>query len=282
MNMSEHDATDADTSAGDSSETADQGSTGDEGAGADRVEEALENIAAEPEADLDDALDEILDEKDVEPTESLVEHVTDSDPETVAAELAAFRDRVETLEDTLQERTEEVADLESRLKRKQADFQNYKKRQKERMEEEKMRATEDLVRRLLDVRDNLERALEQDEDADIRGGVESTLRQFDEQLERENVEPIEPDPGDETDPTRHETLATVASELPEGTVARIHRPGYEMAGKVVRPAQVAVSDGSQAGTESDADESTTGGESGEAADGSDGTANDEDEASAGE
>ncbi|WP_417448621.1 nucleotide exchange factor GrpE [Halovenus salina] len=108
----------------------------------------------------------------------------------------------------------------------------------------KQRATEDFVTRLLDVRDNLERALEQDEDTDIRGGVESTLDQFDQQLDRENVEPIEPEVGQETDPRRHEVLATIASDQPEDTVAQIHRSGYVMGEKVLRPAQVAVSDGS--------------------------------------
>jgi len=119
------------------------------------------------------------------------------------------------------------------------------------MEEERQRATEDLVGRLLDVRDNLARALEQDEDADIRGGIESTLVQFDEELDRENVEVIEPDLGAEVEPQRHEVLITVESDQPEDTVAQLHRPGYEMAGKVLRPAQVAVSDGSLADDDGD-------------------------------
>jgi molecular chaperone GrpE len=99
------------------------------------------------------------------------------------------------------------------------------------------------VERLLDVRDNLQRALDQDDDADIRGGVESTLRQFDQELEREEVGRIEPAPGDETDPQRHEVLMRVASDQPEDAVADVHRPGYEMGGKVLRPAQVTVSEG---------------------------------------
>lgn len=63
-------------------------------------------------------------------------------------------------------------------------------------------------------------------------------------LDGEGVEPIEPDPGTETDPNRHEVLLRVESDQPEGTVADLHRPGYEMAGKVLRTAQVTVSDGS--------------------------------------
>jgi molecular chaperone GrpE len=214
------------------------------------------------EEDLDDTLadvialvDEILDIEestrepptprlaDVDVETELIEGVRDTSDEETARVVALLRRRVEDLEAELHSREEELADLESRLRRKQADFQNYKKRQKERMESEKRRATEDLVGRLLDVRDSLARALEQDADADIRGGVETTLTQFDEQLKRENVDRIEPDPGDEVDPQRHETLATIASDQPADTIARVHRPGYEMADKVIRPAQVAVSDG---------------------------------------
>ena len=213
-------------------------------------ENGLDDIAEEPDTDPDEALEEITgegssgngadadgEETDDEPSEELIERVADSEPEEIANEL-------QTLRNQLDERDEEIEDLQSRLKRKQADFQNYKKRQKKRLKDEKERATEDLVERLLDVRDNLRRALDQDENADIRSGVESTLKQFDEQFERENVTPIEPDPGADVDPTRHEALATIASDQPENTVAEIHRPGYEMAGKVIRPAQVAISDGS--------------------------------------
>jgi molecular chaperone GrpE len=236
--MSEQDATEADDGPEAESEPTADGSN-------------LDDIAEEPEGDADEALDEITggspsengtdadgEDADDGPPEELVERVADSDPEDIARELHTLRQQVD-------ERDEEIEDLQSRLKRKQADFQNYKKRQKKRLKEEKERATEDLVERLLDVRDNLRRALEQDANADIRSGVESTLKQFDDQFERENVTPIEPEPGEDVDPTRHEALVTIASDQPEGTVAEVNRAGYEMAGKVIRPAEVVVSDGSQ-------------------------------------
>jgi molecular chaperone GrpE len=173
----------------------------------------------------------------------LAERVAESDPEQVATEIHGLRDRIGDLETALAEREDEVADLEDRLKRKQAEFQNYKKRMKKRREQEQERATEDLVTRLFDVRDNLVRALDQDEGADIRGGVETTLSQFDDVLERENVVEIAPEPGTEVDPQRHEVLMRVDSDQPGGTVDALQRPGYEMAGKVLRAAQVTVSDG---------------------------------------
>lgn len=153
--------------------------------------------------------------------------------------------RVEELEAELAEREERIEELESRLKRTQADFQNYKKRAKKRQEQVEERATEDLVTRLLDVRDNLVRALEQDEGAEIRGGVEATLAEFDRVLDGEEVSEIAPEPGSEVDPQRQEVMMRVESEQPEDSIADVYTPGYEMAGKVLRPAQVTVSDGTE-------------------------------------
>ncbi|MFT4923412.1 MAG: molecular chaperone GrpE [Haloarculaceae archaeon] len=206
--------------------------------------EVLEDLE-EPTGETSDGPDDDSTPEDVQVEAELVEQIESASAESTARVVAVLRERVENLETRVAQQDEDIEDLESRLKRKQAEFQNYKKRQKERMTEEKRRATEDLVERLVDVRDSLKRALDQEEGTDIRGGVESTLRQFDEQLRRENVEPIEPAPGDEVDPQRHEALATIAASQPEDTIAQVHRPGYEMADKVVRPAQVAVSDGSQ-------------------------------------
>ncbi|MFO7927352.1 MAG: nucleotide exchange factor GrpE [Halobacteriota archaeon] len=173
------------------------------------------------------------------PIEEIAARIEGESSESVAEEIATLREEVATL------RTERD-DFEARLKRKQAEFQNYKKRQQKRREKEKARATEALVEEIVEVRDNLARALEQDENADIRDGVEATLRGLEEVLDGEGVEPIEPDLGTETDPARHEVLLRVESDQPEGTVADLHRPGYEMAGKVLRTAQVTVSDGSGA------------------------------------
>ncbi len=235
---------------------------------ADDADRALRDIAAEavevPGADGDlrvgDDGEPAFEPADIEVDDALVERVAETDAEALAREIATLQLRVAALESETGSLRSEVDDLESRLARKQADFQNYKQRQQRRLEQEKARATEDLVERLLDVRDNLQRALEQDEDADIRGGVESTLRGFDQELDREGVSRIEPEPGDATEPQRHEVLMRVASDRPADTVAEVHRPGYEMGEKVLRPAQVTVSEGpsedeaARAGSDGDADD----------------------------
>ena len=174
--------------------------------------------------------------------EELEARVEDASNEELAREIAALRERAAAAEGELEERTDEIDDLESKLKRKQADFQNYKQRTQRQQDELEARATEDLVERLLDVRDNLARALSQDDDADIRPGVESTLAEFDRVLDEENLATIEPEPGSEVDPQRHEVMMRTESDQPEDTVAEVFRPGYEMGEKVLRPAQITVSE----------------------------------------
>ena len=181
--------------------------------------------------------------------DDLIARVAAADEE-LAAEVGDLADRVADMEADLsaaeaelEEKDDRIEELESNLKRTKADFQNYKKRTEKRKEQIKERATEDLIERLIDVRDNLVRALEQDANADIRDGVEATLSTFDRVLDEENVEAIHPEPGAEVDPQVHEVVMRVDGDQPEGRVEDVYRPGYRMAGKVLQAAQVTVSEG---------------------------------------
>jgi len=172
--------------------------------------------------------------------DSLIEQIAAHDEELAAA-AHELGDRIDTLETEVDNKDAELNELSEKLRRSRADFQNYKKRTEKNKKEMKARATEDLVVRLADVRENLVRALEQDEDADIRPGVESTLEAFDDALDAENVSIIKPEPGDDVDPEYHEVMLQVESDQPDGTIVDIYQNGYEMAGKVLQPAQVTVS-----------------------------------------
>ena len=195
------------------------------------------------------------DDEEAEPADAertLAERVREATGnEDLADEAADLEGRVEDLEADLADAESEVTDLTERLQAKQAEFKNYKQRKKRERDQIRERATEDLVERLLDVRDNLGRALDQ-EDGDgegIREGVELTRKEFDRVLDAEGVTEIRPEAGDDVDATRHEVMMRVEdSDRPEGAVADVYRPGYEMGGKVLRSAQVTVSDG---GGESD-------------------------------
>ena len=161
----------------------------------------------------------------------------------VAEHDAALADEVAELEAELDERREEIDDLTSKLARVRADFSNYKQRAKRKRDEIRERASEALVERIAPVRNDLLRALEQEEGSDIRPGVESTLEKFDEVLADEGVDPIDPEPGAEVDPERHQVMLRVESDQPEGTVHEVYEPGYEMGDRVIAEAQVTVSAG---------------------------------------
>ncbi len=199
---------------------------------------------ATAEGSVDDASGNGVEGDDGASETPLADRVAAYDEELAAA-VADLEAGVTELEEELAEAEETVEDLEGRLKRSKADFQNYKQRQQRKQERIKERAAEDLVERIVPVRDNLIRALDQEEGTDIRPGVESTLEEFDRVLEAEGVEPIEPEPGADVDPTRHQVMLRVESDQPEGTVHEVYQPGYELGEKVIREAQVTVSDGDE-------------------------------------
>ena len=172
--------------------------------------------------------------------EALAAAVAEHD-EALAREVAALEADLAETREALRERDEEVEELTSKLARVKADFSNYKQRAKRKQEEIRERASEALVERITPVRNDLLRALDQEEGSDLRPGVESTLEKFDEVLAEEGVEPIAPDPGDEVDPERHQVMLRVESDRPEGTVHEVYEPGYEMGDRVVSEAKVTVS-----------------------------------------
>lgn len=193
--------------------------------------------------------------EEVDP-EALIEAVAEHS-DSLAEDVAALVEQNDALDAEVESLESELETAEERLERTRADFRNYKERAKRRREEEKERATEDLVERLLEVRDNLGRALAEDSESveSLREGVELTRKQFDRVLEEENVERIEPAPGTDVDPNRHEVMMRVESEQPGGTVASVYRPGYEMADKILRAAQITVAEeGATEDAEADRDD----------------------------
>jgi molecular chaperone GrpE len=126
--------------------------------------------------------------------------------------------------------------------RVQADFENYRKRAAREQERLVAHAHERLVRELLPVLDDLERALEaaeRHEEAALVDGVKLVERSLRKVLEREGVVEIAVDGG--FDPHVHEAMLTQPGEGAEpGTVLDVLQRGYRVGDKVVRPARVVV------------------------------------------
>jgi len=129
------------------------------------------------------------------------------------------------------------------LKRVAADFENYRKRAARDQESLVARAAERLVRELLPVLDDLERALqaaEQHEEAELEEGVRLVHRQLADALRKEGLEEI-PTEG-KFDPHLHEALLAQPAEAEEGTVIEVLQKGYRLGDRVLRPARVVVAE----------------------------------------
>src|SRR5438093_7796871 len=134
-------------------------------------------------------------------------------------------------------RDEYLADLQ----RLAADFDNYRKRAQRDQESLVARAHERLVKELLPVLDDLERALEAaaaHEEAKLEDGVRLVHRELEAALAREGLAVIETD--GRFDPHVHEALLSHPSEQEEGSVLEVLQKGYRLGDRVLRPARVVV------------------------------------------
>ena len=155
----------------------------------------------------------------------------------------------ELLEQRIQALEQEKAELEERLVRLHADFENHRKRTLREKQEALSYGHENVVKDVLVVVDNLDRAIEHasvSSGADFEGmlqGVELVRRELLAVLAKHGVSPIEAE-GEGFDPNIHEALAQTADErIPAGRVARMLQKGYRLRDRLLRPARVMVSKG---------------------------------------
>jgi len=135
--------------------------------------------------------------------------------------------------------------LFEKLARTQADFQNSRRRLQTEADSRAQYANATLIKSLLPVIDNFERALAQDpEKSDaktILRGMQIVHDQWLNVLKQQLVQEIVPQPGEAFDPTRHEAIMQQPSEFPDGTVVQTLQTGYALHDRTLRPAQVSVS-----------------------------------------
>ena len=143
-----------------------------------------------------------------------------------------------------QEPQEEAPAVDDRLLRLAADFENYKKRAARERDEYVTFANERLIKELLPVLDDLERALQaatEHEEAQLEDGVRLVHRSLASLLEKQGVKEIATD--GKFDPHVHEALlAQPAEDKEQGDVVDVIQKGYTIGDRVVRPARVIVSE----------------------------------------
>ena len=152
------------------------------------------------------------------------------------------RDLSDLLSDVERER-DEYLELARRTK---ADFENYRKRVSGEARDAERRGRASLVRELLPVLDNLERALKAsgESEASLSEGVKLVLGELEGVLKRNGIESYEP-AGEAFDPAWHEAMMTrPAGAEDAGKVVEVLEKGYRQDGQVIRPARVVVGEAS--------------------------------------
>jgi molecular chaperone GrpE len=149
------------------------------------------------------------------------------------------------LEARLQEKEKEAKDQYDRYVRLSAEVENFKKRVEKEKKETYKFANENLLKDLLPVLDNLERAMEHGQEGDnfkaLLDGLEMTLKGFLTVLEKHGVTRVEA-LGEEFDPNQHEAVMVQEDAgRPPGVVISQLQKGYRLHNRLVRPAMVVVS-----------------------------------------
>jgi molecular chaperone GrpE len=156
--------------------------------------------------------------------------------------------KVEELQNSLAEKEKELAELKDKYLRALADSENARKRIRAQADESVRVQREQLLRDLLPIVDNLERAVDAARGGGngkpIVEGVEMTLRAMLDFLKTHNVQPLSA-VGQPFDPSRHEAVDRVhTDEHPPNTVVDEFHRGYLIGERVLRPARVSVARGS--------------------------------------
>jgi molecular chaperone GrpE len=163
---------------------------------------------------------------------------------------------IEALNGQLAESKTQADEYLTALQRERAEFLNFKRRTAEERERDLGLAGEDLIRKVLALADDFDRAIDSRPDSIAEEawfeGVAAIDRKLRALLESEGVSPIGAEPGTAFDPREHDAIANVpGTGRPEGEIVEQVRRGYRLRDRVIRPALVAVAGGDAAGADTD-------------------------------
>jgi molecular chaperone GrpE len=168
---------------------------------------------------------------------------TSSEPTAVLPETAAQLVELERLQQSLAESEERAKGHWEQYLRAVADLDNVRKRAARDIEAANRYGLEKFAAELLPVKDSLELAVQNAGKADLaslKEGQEATLQLLDKALAKLGVKVIDP-AGEPFDPERHEAMMAQESKTAEpNSVLQVVQPGYELNGRLLRPARVIV------------------------------------------
>lgn len=186
------------------------------------------------------------DQDEVEPEEELEEKLEEDsveEEEPAKKEEAKELSPLEQLEEQIRLKDEEILKQKDTFLREKAELENFKKRLTKEKEDFVQFANERLLKELLQIEDNLERAMAAPNATleNLKEGVEMIQKQFKDFLKNQKVEAIEA-LGKPFDPNLHEVLNQQESEEhEENTVIEEYSKGFTLNGRILRSAKVVIS-----------------------------------------
>jgi len=156
-------------------------------------------------------------------------------------DLKEKEESIKGLKKEIEEKDLKIDDYHSSLQRLQADFENYKKRTEKNMVEHIKYANEGLIIKIIDMYEDLERALKSSEEGEsLKSGVELIYKNLKHMLEKQGLSEI-PAEGEKFDPFKHEALMTEKHEDYEnGIVTETLAKGYTLNDRVIKCVMVKV------------------------------------------
>jgi molecular chaperone GrpE len=206
---------------------------------------ALENALAQSQALVDEAENNCLKLRQSANNAQDQFAAWETKAEEMESEARLAEQRVTELEEALMAAQAGHSEEAERLRKIESDFLESKQRLERRFAIQAEAQRKDVLRDLLPVLDNLDRALDHlpDSGADaqqMRQGVELTRQSFLKMLAGHGVQPIDA-VGQEFNPEIHEALGTMNNPaMPPGTVAGVEQKGYMVGDELLRPARVLV------------------------------------------
>src|ERR1700733_12681935 len=169
--------------------------------------------------------------------------MSEPEPTTVLPETAKELVELERLQQELAASEERAKSHWDQYLRAVAELENVRKRAQRDIEAANRYGLEKFVLELLPVKDSLEKAVESAASADsasLAAGQEATLQLLDKAFKSQDVKVLDP-LGEPFDPTRHEAMMAQASRRADpNSILKVIQPGYELNGRLLRPARVIV------------------------------------------
>jgi molecular chaperone GrpE len=143
---------------------------------------------------------------------------------------------------------QELDDANNRALRARAELDNYRKRTQRELASERRYAAMPLLRELLPVVDNIQRAIEAAQQSGNAGslleGFQMVAQQIENVLTQHGCQPIKAKAGETFDPNVHEAVSQLPSDqFTSGQIIQVTQVGYQLHDRVIRPTQVVVSSG---------------------------------------